>query len=175
MPLRRMTPWQLEPYFIDKIMRVIIFENDNGWVSIVSPYYPPGTTADQEAEIATAVQSKDVPPLPDGSMRPSHIVEYSSLDGIKLFFEAWRLHDGKIVWHKPAADELKRKQFRTLRKPLLEKLDVEFIRALESGDTVLVASIADKKKELRDVTLIDLSQHATPESLHAFVPNSLKD
>ena len=156
-------------------MRVIIFENDDGWVSIVSPYYPPGTTAEQEAEIATVVQTKDVPPLPDGSMRPSHIVEYSSLDGIKLFFEAWRLRDGKVVWHKPAADELKRKQFRALRKPLLEKLDVEFIRALESGDTVLVASIAAQKKTLRDVTLTDLSEHLTPESLKAFVPDSLKD
>ena len=156
-------------------MRVIIFENENGWVSIVSPYYPPGTTAEQEAEIAAAVQTKDVPRLPDGSVRPSHIVEYSSLDGIKLFFEAWRLREGKVVWHKPAADELKRERFRTLRKPLLEKLDVQFIRALESGDTVLVASIAAKKKELRDVTLVDLSEHLTPESLHAFVPDSLKD
>ena len=175
MPLGCMIPQQLEPYFIDKIMRVIIFENDKGWVSIVSPYYPPGTTAKQEAEIAAAVQTKDVPPLPDGSTRPSHIVEYSSLDGIKLFFEAWRLREGKAVWHKPAADELKRKHFRALRKPLLEKLDVEFIRALESGDTVLVATIAAKKKELRDITLMDLSRHSTPESLHAFVPDSLKD
>ena len=156
-------------------MRVIIFENDNGWVSIVSPYYPPGTTAEQEAEIAAAVQTKDVPPLPDGSVRPSHIVEYSSLEGIKIFFESWRLRDGKVVWHKPAADELQRKYFRVLRKPLLEKLDVEFIRALESGDTALVASIAAKKKKLRDVTLLDLSEHLTPEALKAFVPDILKD
>ncbi len=175
MPLGCMIPLHFEPYFFDKIMRVIIFENDKEWVSIVSPYYPPGTTAEQEAEIAAAVQTKDVPLLPDGSLRPSHIVEYSSLDGIKLFFEAWRLRDGKVDWHKPAADELKRKHFRALRKPLLEKLDVEFIRALESGDTVLVASIAAKKKKLRDVTLMDLSQHSTPEALNAFVPDFLQD
>ena len=156
-------------------MRVIIFENDDGWVSIVSPYYPPGTTAEQEGEIAAFIQRKDVPPLPDGSKRPSFIVELSSLDGMRLFFESWRLREGKVVWHKPAADELKRKHFRALRKPLLEKLDVEFIRALESGDTVLVASIAAQKKTLRDVTLMDLSEHLTPESLHAFVPDSLKD
>jgi hypothetical protein len=154
-------------------MRVIIFENDDGWVSIVSPYYPPGTTAEQEGEIAAFIQRKDVPPLPDGSKRPSFIVELSSLDGMRLFFESWRLRDGKVVWHKPAADELQRERFRTLRKPLLEKLDVQFIRALESGDTVLVASIAAKKKELRDVTLMDLSQYLTPESLHAFVPEVL--
>ena len=156
-------------------MRVIIFENDDGWVSIVSPYYPSGTTAEQEGEIAAFIQRKDVPPLPDGSKRPSFIVELSSLDGMRLFFESWRLRDGKVVWHKPAADELQRERFRTLRKPLLETLDVQFIRALESGDTILVASIAAKKKELRDVTLVDLSEHLTPESLHAFVPDSLKD
>lgn len=156
-------------------MKVITYTNDDGWVSVVSPNYPPGTTADQESEIAAAVQKKDVPQLPDGSTRSSFIVDSSSLEGMRLFFEAWRLKEGKAVWHKPAADELQRKHFRALRKPLLEKLDVEFIRALESGDTALVASIAAKKKALRDVTLMDLSQHSTPEALNAFIPDFLKD
>jgi hypothetical protein len=157
-------------------MKVIIYTNDDGWVSVTAPNYPPGLTAEQEIEVAAWVQQKDVPPMPDGSVRRSFVVESSDLDGMHLFFEAWRLNnDGTVTWNKAAADELKRKQFRLLRKPLLEKLDVEFMRALESGDNVLVASISTKKKELRDVTSIDMSMYDTPETLNEFLPDSLKN
>ena len=157
-------------------MKVIIYTNDEGWASVATPCYPPDITAEQELQIAAWVQQKDVPPLPDGSVRPSFIVNSSSLDGMNLFFEAWRLTpSGTVTWHKPAADELKRKQFRALRKPLLEKLDVAFMRSLEDGDTAQVAEIGAKKKALRDVTLIDLSQYDTPETLNAFIPEVLKE
>jgi hypothetical protein len=64
--------------------------------------------------------------------------------------------------------------FRALRKPLLEKLDVQFMRALEDGDATTIAAIATKKKALRDITLIDLSDYDTPEKLNAFIPEVLK-
>jgi hypothetical protein len=80
-----------------------------------------------------------------------------------------------VIWNKAAADELKRKQFRVLRKPLLEKLDLEFMRSLEDGNTAQVAEITAKKKTLRDVTLIDLSPYDTPEKLNAFIPEVLRN
>jgi hypothetical protein len=50
------------------------------------------------------------------------------------------------------AKEIQKNKLREARKSLLEKLDVDFIRALElGGDT---ASIAAQKKALRDVTNI---------------------
>jgi len=50
------------------------------------------------------------------------------------------------------AKEIQKEIIRSVRKPLLEKLDVDFVRALElSGDT---ASIAAQKQALRDVTNI---------------------
>jgi hypothetical protein len=50
------------------------------------------------------------------------------------------------------AKEIQKNKLREARKPLLEKLDVDFVRALElGGDT---ASIAAQKKALRDVTNI---------------------
>lgn len=157
-------------------MKIIIYTNDEGWVSVATPNYPPGLTAQQELEVAAWIQKKDVPPMPDGSVRQSFIVDSAGLDGMKLFFEAWRLTpSGTVVWNKAAADELKRKQFRLLRKPLLEKLDVEFMRALEEGDTATVARVGAAKKTLRDVTLIDLSQYDTPETLNAFIPEVLKE
>lgn len=157
-------------------MKVILYTNDEGWVSVATPCYPPNINAEQEAQIAAWVQQKDVPALPDGSARPSCIVDSAGLSGMNLFFEAWRLTpSGAVIWNKPAADELKRKQFRALRKPLLEKLDVEFMRSLEEGNTAQVAEITTKKKALRDVTLIDLSEYDTPEKLNAFTPEVLKE
>lgn len=157
-------------------MKVIIYTNDEGWVSVTAPNYPPGLTAEQEAQIAAWIQQKDVPSMPDGSVRKSFIVDSAGLNGMNLFFEAWRLNnDGTVVWNKAAADELKRKQFRVLRKPLLEKLDVQFMRSLEEGNTAQLAEIAASKKTLRDVTLIDLSPYDTPETLNAFIPEVLKE
>lgn len=50
------------------------------------------------------------------------------------------------------AKEIQKDKLRAARKPLLEKLDVDFVRALElGGDT---ASIAAQKQALRDVTNI---------------------
>jgi hypothetical protein len=50
------------------------------------------------------------------------------------------------------AKEIQKDHIRQVRKPLLEKLDVDFVRALElGGDT---ASIAAQKQALRDVTNI---------------------
>lgn len=41
---------------------------------------------------------------------------------------------------------------RSARKPMLEDLDLQFMRAVESGNTVLQAEIAAKKQALRDIT-----------------------
>jgi hypothetical protein len=157
-------------------MKVIIYTNDDGCVSVTAPNYPSGITAEQEAQIAAWIQQKDVPLMPDASVRQSFIVDSAGLNGMNLFFEAWRLTpSGSVIWNKAAADELKRKQFRVLRKPLLEKLDLEFMRSLEDGNTAQVAEITAKKKTLRDVTLIDLSPYDTPEKLNAFIPEVLRN
>ena len=69
------------------------------------------------------------------------------------------------------AKDIKRDQFRIARKPLLEALDVAFVRALETGDTAAQASIAAQKQALRDVT--DLPLPDDINELKAFVPPAL--
>lgn len=50
------------------------------------------------------------------------------------------------------AKEIQKDKIRQVRKPLLEQLDIDFVRALElGGDT---ASIAAQKQALRDATNI---------------------
>lgn len=43
-------------------------------------------------------------------------------------------------------------KLRSDRKPLLEKLDVQYMRALEAGNTEAISTIVNKKQFLRDIT-----------------------
>jgi hypothetical protein len=156
-------------------MKVILYANDDGWVSVVTPCYPADITQEQEAEILAWVRQKDVPPLPDGSPRPSVVKEPKDVADMDYFFSAWRLDaSGRLTWNKAAADAMKRDQFRALRKPRLEALDVDFMRALERGDTASLAEIAAQKQALRDVTSTDLSLYTSPKSLYEYLPETLQ-
>jgi len=74
------------------------------------------------------------------------------------------------------AREIKRDMVRAERKPLLERLDVEFMRAQEAGDTTLQQEIAAKKQALRDATVDPVIDAATtPEELKAATPAALKN
>lgn len=76
-----------------------------------------------------------------------------------------------IIINIDKAKGIKREQFRAVRKPMLEALDVAFVRALEQGDTAAQASIAAQKQALRDVTKVELPDDV--EALKAFVPEAL--
>jgi hypothetical protein len=51
--------------------------------------------------------------------------------------------------------DVHKKQVRTKREILFKDLDVQFMRALEVGNTTLAAEIGAKKQALRDATNID--------------------
>lgn len=71
------------------------------------------------------------------------------------------------------AKEIWKNKLRESRKPLLEKLDVEYIRAMEQGlDT---SEIISKKQELRDITTaLELLNAQTPEEIKSFWPEVLE-
>lgn len=76
-----------------------------------------------------------------------------------------------IVVNMQKALEIKKQMIRTEREPLLARLDVEMMRALESGDAVKQAEITAKKQALRDATADPaLINAATPEELKLAVP-----
>ncbi len=54
------------------------------------------------------------------------------------------------------AKDLQKEGWRSARKPILERLDVEYIRAVEVNDTKKQQEIVSKKQALRDVTLTPL-------------------
>jgi len=71
------------------------------------------------------------------------------------------------------AKEIQKNRWRTARKPILEKLDTQFMRAVETGDTSKQQQIATQKQSLRDVTTTDLSSVTNTEELKNVWPDIL--
>lgn len=103
---------------------------------------------------------------------PHTIVD--SLSGIhNEFFDAYEYHatEGAVV-NMSKANDIKRNQFRAARKPLLEKLDVEYMKATEAGDTAKQKTITAQKQALRDLPAVQLPSDI--DSLAKFLPAALK-
>ena len=156
-------------------MKVIIYKNNDNRLSVINPCYKDDMTNQEKDEYVIFIQNKDVPKNADGSSIPSWIVNINNLPDVKNLRNAWNVNEsGKIYFDRDKAVEIKKEQFRNLRKPLLEKLDVEFMRALENGDTSSIPIITQKKSDLRDITSVDFSSYDTPQKLHEFIPDLLK-
>lgn len=52
------------------------------------------------------------------------------------------------------AKEIHKNKIRQVRNPLLQQKDVEYMRALEAGDSEKVSQVVAEKQVLRDVTAI---------------------
>lgn len=92
----------------------------------------------------------------------------------RYFRNAWE-DDNGIVVNMPKARVIHKDKLRRLRTPILEKLDEEYLRADEAGDTQKKKDIAAKKQLLRDVTAVpEIEAAQTPEELKAVVPDVLK-
>lgn len=156
-------------------MKVIAYKDDNGGVTIVYPAYQSEWNQQEQDNFLLFVQNKDVPKLSDGSTRQSWIIDGEETLPTKYVRQAWDItNDGKLYFDMNKGYDVKKDHLRFLRKPFLEKLDIDFMKALEAGDAALMSNIINKKQTLRDITKIDMSQYDTPQKLHQFIPNELK-
>ena len=96
----------------------------------------------------------------------------SSIDIDNDFFNAYEFDQevgAKLNISK--TKEIWLEHYRRARTPLLEKLDLEYMRADEAGNLELKKEIVSKKQALRDVTRIDLPN--TIEEIKATWPEVL--
>lgn len=113
-------------------------------------------------------------PLENVPMLSSQLVDdYAIVESpVFEFGDAYSVENGQVTIDYDKAKEMHRMRFRESRKPILEKLDIEFMKALETGDTVKVSEIATKKQLLRDITntelpnSLDLLLNTWPEILN---------
>lgn len=116
----------------------IIFKQQNGHLGVINPF----------VDVNDAV--KDVP----------EVAEYQIVNVLKIekkYFDAYDYDaetGAKINIERAKAVHLNR--FREARLPRLQKLDIEYMKALEAGDITKSSEIAAVKQALRYVTLTPL-------------------
>lgn len=142
-------------------MKKIVVKRADGGVSIIIP----------SADATNEAIERD-------ALRTEGYVSHRQIDDEQLptsraFRDAWtddnptETVDVDIV----KAKAIKLDNFRKLRKPLLEKLDIEYMLALEKNDTETMQLIADKKQKLRDITKETLPSKIN--ALETFMPSAL--
>lgn len=100
--------------------------------------------------------------------------DWSPPDINHLYRDAWRKDGSVISVDMPLAREIHRGVMRNRRKPLLEALDINYLRALERNAPV--AAILSQKQTLRDVTSDPAIEAAkTVGELRAVWPDCLKE
>jgi hypothetical protein len=82
------------------------------------------------------------------------------------------INNKQLAFDMDKAKNIWKDHWRDARAPLLAKLDVEYIQALEKMDTLKMSQIADKKQALRDVTKIDIAA-STPSDILCAWPSIL--
>jgi len=77
-----------------------------------------------------------------------------------------------IIINPNKAKAIWKDKWRQARKPLLASLDIEFMKAVESGDSGKQFEIAKQKQTLRDVTQTEINGNS-PEDIKAVWPEAL--
>lgn len=108
------------------------------------------------------------------------VVSYSEVDSVvipddRTFRNAWESINAHIAVSMLKAQDIKMNQLRTIRDEKLKALDIAMIRAVETGNQALIASIAASKQALRDLPQNEtFAGITTPEELKSYIPPILR-
>lgn len=103
------------------------------------------------------------------------VIDSSNLPQDTTFFNAWELDGEEVVINLTKAKEIWKDKLRQARKPVFEKLDIEYIKALENEDNSKAKQIISIKRQLRDITISkELANAKTIEAVKAFWPSVLE-
>jgi hypothetical protein len=87
-------------------------------------------------------------------------VPYKIVDSLEVdndYFNAYAFSEETgVEVNIDKAKQIHLDKFREARKPILSKLDVDYMKAIEVEDSVAASAIAVQKQELRDVTKLPL-------------------
>lgn len=162
--------------------KIIVASNIDGSVIIIHPtpeMFDAGSRTRQELaargivfeddqSVLQYIIDKDVP-----AGLSYRITDKSSLPADREFRAAWTdaFPTETVDIDVDKAIEIKKDSLRELRKPILDKLDIDYIRAQEINDVEAKAAIIAKKQELRDMPEQPFPQDI--EELKAYMPECL--
>jgi hypothetical protein len=101
---------------------------------------------------------------------------YKQKNAISNYFEAsfeWDYEKNDLKINIEKAKEIKRNEYRLLRPALFEKLDVEFMKALETNNQSKLQEIVQLKEKLRNMTAVELPNNK--EELFIFYPDCIRE
>jgi hypothetical protein len=123
-------------------MKSIYYKQENGSL---------GITAFLNEETA----QETIKSFKENSIPFGEITESTKIDD--FFFDAYTVsNNAEVEVNFTKAKEIQKNKWRYLRAEILNKLDIEFMRAIETGDTSKQDLIKSQKQALRDVTSIEL-------------------
>jgi len=86
------------------------------------------------------------------------IIDSNNLPNNRAFRNAWELNMGTVAINRPKAELLHMNRLRLLRSEQLGKLDMEYLKALETKDATKEQTVIDQKNLLRNMpTSFDMS------------------
>ena len=101
---------------------------------------------------------------------------YKESDARSNYFESsfeWDYEKNDLKVNIEKAKEIKRNEYRILRPALFEKLDVKFMKALETNNQVKIQEIVELKEKLRNITNLELPN--TEAELFNFYPDCITE
>ena len=137
---------------------------------------PVEISEETEDEFLARIAAKDVP---DGV--PFRIMDASVVDEVstgRAFRNAWEdVTPEKVIdINMGGAQTIHMDAIRRARKPKLAALDLQYMRAQETGDTATMTAVVAEKQTLRDLpATFDLSGASTPDQLAALWPTALAE
>jgi len=151
-------------------MKRIIYTKPDGSVSVVIPA-PMVDETENEEQYISRIAAKDVP----ASATNVRIVDESEIPQDRTFRSAWVSNNGVIGHDMSKCIDIQKDKLRALREPKLAALDAAYMKALESGNSEQMQTIATKKQALRDVTSDpSLTSAKSPDDLKKIIPEILK-
>lgn len=152
-------------------MKKIIYTRSDGRLCVIHPVINTHPTPEQITEDEALERArKDIPP---DAIDPQ-IVDEAAVPADRTFRNAWTAAPGQIVHDMAKCRAIHRDRIRALRKPLLESLDAQWMKAIATGDSGAAAAAEAKRQRLRDAPAdpsIDAAR--TVDELKAVVPAGL--
>jgi len=147
-------------------MKILFDSNGNLGIFMPSSFSDCGLTLEQ-------ILQKDFPKKPDGSLVPHKIIQDSEWNIDNLFINVYTFDPQQgAVFNSEPAKEIWKAKWREARLSLLQQLDIEYMKALESQDSQWQHDVVAKKEALRNVTMQQIPGN-TPEEIRNFWPEIL--
>jgi hypothetical protein len=150
--------------------RRVIYTRPDGGISVLAPAAGARLADESEDDFVQRIILKDVP----ADATDVRVIDASEVPKDRTFRNAWRQQANELAVDMPKARAIHMDRIRRARQSELERLDLEWMRAMGRKDQPAADVFEAKRERLRNIPqTFDLTGAATPEELGALWPADL--